>query len=453
MRRRRHHALVAGTAATVLAFVTTGCSGEDRDDNTVQIAYMQYGTFHAMNSLMEKVKEEFEAQNPDVTIELNAIEAPAEDYQTQVNLMNQSASEAPDLIYQDTFTINQDADAGYLASLDDYFDAWEDSGQFGEQEAEAVTALDGTRYGVMLGTDVRGLWYNTALFDQAGVDTPWQPQSWDDVLDTAETLQSALGDDASAMNVYSGTPAGEQASMQAFQMLLSGTDDWLFDEDAELWQTDTPGFVESLEFIDTVYGEGLGLDPQDALDTNIGTVINEERVPSAEVAINLDGSWTPQSWIEEANQPWPEWEETMEFAPMPTQAGQEPGITSMSGGWALSMGAHATDPDLAWEVMTHALNQENARQFAIEAAQIPVRDDVAEDPEYLESIPLAEEFAELVEVTHFRPAYSDYPQVSLAIQEAMESVMLGEATPEEAASVYAETVEGIVGPDNVAPGS
>ncbi|WP_046471306.1 extracellular solute-binding protein [Allosalinactinospora lopnorensis] len=455
MRRGKHHVLRATGAAVALTLVASGCGdgGGDRDANTVRVAYMNHGTFIAMDTLMKKVKEEFEADNPDVTIELNAIEAPAEDYQTQVNLMNQSAGEAPDIIYQDTFTINQDADAGYLAPLDEYFDNWEDAENFGDQEREAVTALDGQRYGVMLGTDVRGLWYNTELLEEAGVDTPWEPENWDDILETAREVQSELGDDVTPLNVYSGTPAGEMASMQGFQMLLSGTEDWIFDDESEQWVTSSAGFTDSLEFIETIYDEGLALDPQDALDANIGTLVAEEHIPAGELAINLDGSWNTQSWIEEANQPWPEWEEHMEFVPMPTQNGQGDGATSMSGGWALSMGQHATDPDLVWEVMAYALNQEHATKFALEGGQIPVRDDVAESPEFLDEAPLAEEFTELVGVTKFRPAYSDYPRVSLAIQESMENVMLGEATPEEATELYAEEVEGIVGPDNVTSGS
>ncbi|WP_067597447.1 extracellular solute-binding protein [Nocardiopsis listeri] len=444
----------AAAAAALLALIAAGCSsGEARDADTVRIAYQKFGTFIAMDSLMRKVKEEFEADNPDVTVELNAIEAQAEDYQTQVNLMNGSASEAPDLIYQDTFTINQDADAGYLMPLDDHFDAWEDAERFNEQEAEAVTSLDGTRYGVMLGTDVRGLWYRTDFLEQAGVELPWEPATWDEVLDTARAVREEFGDEVVPLNVYSGTPAGEAASLQGFQMLLRGTDDSLFDESSEQWVSSSTGFTESLEFVRTVFDEDLTLAPQDALDANIGTVNNEERFPGGEMAISLEGPWATQSWIEDANRPWPEWEDHMEFTPMPTRDGQGAGVSSMSGGWALSMGAHATDPDLAWRVMTHALNQENAVKFAVEGGQIPVRSDVAEDPGFLEAAPKAERFAELVDVTGFRPAYSEYPRVSLAIQEAMEVVMLGEATPEEAAELYARELESIVGPDNVTDGS
>jgi multiple sugar transport system substrate-binding protein len=454
MRRTRRNTIRAAAAVPLLALVATGCSaGADRDENTVRIVYQKFGTFIAMDSLMQKVKEDFEAENPGVTIELNAIEAQAEDYQTQVNLMNGSPSEAPDLMYQDTFTINQDADAGYLMPLDDHFADWGESDQFSDQEAAAVTSLDGQRYGVMLGTDVRGLWYNTELLEQAGIDTPWTPTSWDDVLDTARAVQSGLGDGVVSLNVYSGTPAGEAASLQGFQMLLSGTGDSLFDEESEQWVTSSTGFSESLEFLRTVFDEGLTLDPQDALDANVGSVNNEERFPAGEMAISLEGSWATQSWIEEANQPWPEWEQVMEFTPMPTRDGQGAGATSMSGGWALSMGSNATDPDLAWEVMAHALSPENALKFAVEGGQIPVRADVAEDPAFLEAAPMAGEFAALVDITGFRPAYSEYPRISLAVQEAMESVMLGQATPEEAARVYAEEVEGIVGPDNVTTGS
>ncbi|MFD6095860.1 extracellular solute-binding protein [Nocardiopsis flavescens] len=442
-------------AALALALAATGCAGgaDDRDENTVRIAYQKFGTFIAMDSLMQKVKEEFEADNPGVTVELQAIEAPAEDYQTQVNLMNGSAGEAPDLIYQDSFTINQDADAGYLMPLDEYFDAWEDAGLFSPQEAEAVTSLSGERYGVMLGTDVRGLWYNADLLEQAGVETPWEPATWDEVLEAARAVKGEFGDGVAPLNVYSGTPAGEAASLQGFQMLLSGTDDALFDEGSEKWVTGAAGFTESLEFVHTVFDEDLGLDVQDALDTNVGTVNNEERFPSGELAISLEGSWATQSWIPEANRPWDGWEDSMRFTPMPTREGQGEGATSMSGGWALSMGAHATDPELAWEVMTYALSRENAVKFAIEGGQIPVRSDVAEDPAFLENAPLAEEFAALVDITGFRPAYSEYPRVSIAVQEAMEAVMLGEATPEEAAELYAQEVEGLVGPDNVTGGS
>jgi multiple sugar transport system substrate-binding protein len=52
-------------------------------------------------------------------------------------------------------------------------------------------------------------------------------------------------------------------------------------------------------------------------------------------------------------------------------------------------------------------------------------------------------------VTHFRPAYPDYPHVSDAIQVAMEAVMTGQLTPQAATAAYADQVKAAVGPDQV----
>jgi multiple sugar transport system substrate-binding protein len=439
-------------AALAAALTAAGCGASEDDPDTITVVYQDYGTFHAADTLFRKVKEEFEAAHPEATVELRPIEAPAEDYQTQVNLMNGSPAEAPDVIYEDTFTINQDVEAGYLAPIDDYWAAWPDAEQYHARADAAVTALDGHRYGVMLGTDTRGLWYNADLLERAGVAVPWEPATWDEVLEAARAVKEEFGAEVTPLNVYAGTPAGEMASMQGFQMLLSGTGDTLYDEDAREWRTGTPGFLASLEFVRTVYAEGLALDPRDALNPAVGTLNNEERIPAGELAISLEGSWATQSWIESANQPWPEWADTMRFAPMPTREGQDPGATSMSGGWSLALGSASTNPDLAWEVMAHALNRENATLFAVEGAQIPLRDDVASSEEFQAADPTPDAAADLVDVTHFRPAYGDYPRVSLAIQQAMEAVMLGDATPEEAAAAYADEVAVVVGPDNVREG-
>ena len=50
-------------------------------------------------------------------------------------------------------------------------------------------------------------------------------------------------------------------------------------------------------------------------------------------------------------------------------------------------------------------------------------------------------------VTHFRPATTDYSRISNAITVAMESVMTGQQTPEEAAAAYDQALVGIVGED------
>jgi multiple sugar transport system substrate-binding protein len=241
--------------------------------------------------------------------------------------------------------------------------------------------------------------------------------------------------------------------MQGFEMLLYGTQDKLYDKTSQKWIASSKGFTDALNFVKTVYQEGLGPRPQVALDPNMGSIVAGTLLPQGKLAIDLDGSWLPSTWEKGGPAPWPQWNTVMGTTMMPTQNGQSPGGTSMSGGWALSVTSKAQNPSLAFGVVSTALNKENSLAYDIAAGQIPVRKDVAADPKYLSSNPTAPFFGKLVDITTFRPALPVYPRVSDQIQVAMESVMTGQASPQQATATYSDAVKGIVGNDKVQPGS
>ena len=86
-------------------------------------------------------------------------------------------------------------------------------------------------------------------------------------------------------------------------------------------------------------------------------------------------------------------------AAMPTQNGEAPGKTSMSGGWVLSVGSHAKDKKAAFDLVALSLNKENALAYDIAASQIAERKDVAEDQRYLSSNPTLKFFTVAANVT------------------------------------------------------
>jgi multiple sugar transport system substrate-binding protein len=447
--------VVAGSVA--LALGAAGCGGGDAGggasgSKTVKVAYEKFGTFVQMDQHMQKVKAEFEKANAGSKVELIPIQAAENDYYTKLNLMQRSPKTAPDVVYEDTFLINSDIQAGYLLPLDSYLNKWTDWQQFPDSAKAAVTGEDGKVYGVPMGTDTRALWYNKTLFGKAGLSVPWQPKTWNDVLAAARTLKSKVPG-VIPLNVYSGKPAGEASTMQGFEMLLYGTQDKLYDKTSKKWIAGGKGFTDALNFVKTVYQEGLGPRPQQALDPNIGSIVSGDWLPKGKLAIDLDGSWLPGTWVNGGPAPWPEWNTVMGATMMPTQNGQPPGGTSMSGGWSLSVTSKAKNPSLAFGVVSTALNRENSLAYDIAAGQIPVRKDVAADPKYLSSNPTASFFGKLVDITTFRPALPVYPRVSDQIQVAMESVMTNQASPQQATATYVEAVKGIVGSDKVQPGS
>jgi len=448
MHRTRATLAFATVAAATVALV--GCSADSGggDDKTIKVFYQKTDAFVALDDLFKKVKPEFEKANPGITVSLEPIVADEADYGTKLALMQQSPDTAPDVFYEDTFKVRSDVDAGYLLNLDEYLADWSDWSQFNEGAKEAGRADDGSIYAVPLGTDTRGIWYSKSVLEAAGVPLPWEPKSWEEILDTARKVHQASPDKV-AFNVYSGKPAGEGSVMQGFGMLMYGTDDVLYDTDEKKWVTGSQGFVDSLEFIETLYSEGLAPAPDVALDGSMWQKLFGEWFPNGQIGGTIEGSWSPSFWMKDGQYEWPEYVDDIGVAAFPTQEGQGPGAVSLSGGWTLAVGANSDNPDAAFDFLSMALDKQNALDYNIANSQIAVRTDVAEDPAYLEANPFIGFFTDLVTYTHFRPATADYPQISAEIQAATEAVMTGQMTPEEAAAAYDEAVVGIVGEDNV----
>lgn len=437
--------LALGVAASLTACGSSD-SGSGGDAKTIKVAYQTTATFDQMQTLMDATKKQFEAANPGVTVELQPVQAEGADYYTKLALMNKSSETAPDVQYEDTFKIQSDAAAGYLLPLDDKLSSWSDWKLYADGAKQAGQGPDGKTYGVSLGTDTRAIWYNKDLFAQAGIATPWQPKTWADVMTAAKTIKDKLPD-VIPLNMYSGKTAGEAASMQTFEMLMSGTPNWLYDYDTKKWVTGSQGFKDSLQFVADVYQGGVGPSLQQALDPNIFTNVTAEWLPKGKLAMALDGSWQSAAWVDGGTAPWPQWNQTLGLAAMPTQNGQAPGTTSMSGGWTLALGKNTANPDLAFKFLTTAMTKENALSYDIDNSQIAVRSDVAADPSYTKANPSFQFFSQLVDVTHFRPATEDYSQISNAIQVAMEAVMTGQSSVADAAAAYDQAVIKIVGQD------
>lgn len=442
----RFTALFTLTALTSTALAACG-SGSGSDPDTIKVSFKQStdNSVKVMDTYLADIKKQFEKANPGKKVELVPIKAPDSEYYTKLQQMLRSPKTAPDLVYEDTFLINSDITSGYLKPLDDYLAKWKDWDRFIGTAKAAARGEDGKTYGVPDGTDTRGLWFSKDVFARAGLPADWQPKTWDEVLSAARTIKEKVPG-VTPLNVYTGKPAGEMATMQGFEMLLYGTDDVgaadpLYDKSAKKWIAAGQGFEDSLKFVETVYKEKLGPDVSDALDPNFSTTIRGELLPEAKLGIALDGSWLPQDWLEGSGHEWPEWSKELGLAAMPTQHGQAPGRVSMSGGWTWSVPAKAGNPDLAFEFIKTMQTKANAQKWYVANSGIAVREDVADDPAYVGAQPGIKFFTDLVADTHYRPAYPAYPKVSVAIQEAMEGVTTGDKSVEEAARGYDEALK------------
>lgn len=435
--------LTTALAATAL----TACgSGSGSSPDTVKVSFKQStdNSIKVMDGYLADIKKQFEKKYPGKKVELIPIKAPDSEYYTKVQQMLRSPKTAPDLVYEDTFLINSDITSGYLKPLDPYLAKWPDWKQFIDTAKNAAKGEDGKTYGVPDGTDTRGLWFDKGIFRKAGLPATWQPKNWDDVLSAARAIKKKVPG-VTPINVYTGKPAGEAATMQTFEMLLygtgDGTSDPLYDRASKKWIAGSQGFRDALSFVHTVYREKLGPDVSTALDPNIQTIVAGDLLPKGKLGMALDGSWLPQAWLKGSGHEWPEWSSELGLASMPTQHGQAPGKVSMSGGWTWAVPAKAGNPDLAFDFIRTMQTKANAEKWYIANSGIAVRKDVASDPSYATAQPGIKFFTDLVASTHYRPAYPAYPKVSTAVQEAMEGVTTGDMSVDKAASGYDDALK------------
>lgn len=454
MKKKMLQKMAAVSIITGSVLVSSACSDQSASSNSsdkqvIKITYRSGGgTNKGLTDWLNKdIIPQFEKEHPKVDVQLAPLVVSEGDYFAKIALMLKSPNTAPDIVTEDTFMVNSDASAGYLQPLDDKIKNWSDWSNYNDSVKKGVIAQDGKIYGVPYNTDSRGLWYNKDLFKKAGLPVPWEPKSWDDILQAARTIKEKLPD-VTPLWMNSGKATGEATSMQTFEMLLYGTETPLYDNDSKKWIVKSEGLTDTFNFIHTVYKEKLGPNLSQVLNGSGGAVAYQQLMPKGKLAIGLDGFWQTGNWGETGAAPWPEAFDKLGFAAMPTEHGQAPGTTSMSGGWALSIPKNSHHKDLAWEFIEFASSKEHNLALLSKERNLTPRNDVAQEKTYQE-IPMFKEATDFLKFTHFRPAVDKYPTVSTQIQTLVEDVVTEKITPNQAAKQYQTNVTKIVGSDNV----
>ncbi|MEO6014383.1 MAG: extracellular solute-binding protein [Devosia sp.] len=135
--------------------------------------------------LLEQAAKEFMAANPGITVELPTLENEA--FKAKLVTLLQT-NEAPDIINSwGGGVFYEQARAGVLRPVDDILTK-EAKDAVGTAGIAAYTAPDGHIYGLARDVSEVVLWYNKALFTQAGVD-PASLATWDGFLAAVKTFK------------------------------------------------------------------------------------------------------------------------------------------------------------------------------------------------------------------------------------------------------------------------
>lgn len=437
---------VVGVLLTASMLAASMCAVQAEEGKPVITVTFRDDGSGVLNSWFENAYETYDKKD-EIELNIAPITASEGDYFAKVALSLQSADTAPDIVCEDTFQLPSDVAAGYLADLSGYladFDAWND-GTFYGSLVDGVTYEDGSVYGVPYSTDTRGLWYNKAVFEQAGIETPWQPETWQDILDTCAIIKEKCPD-VVPFWCNAGVATGEATSMQTYEMLLYGTGEQLLDEN-DKWIVSSENILKSLQFISDIFSNGYGPSLSKVLNGEASNTAAREYMPNAKLGIFLDGYWQTGNYKENGASPWAEYAEGMDIAAMPTSDGQEPGSVTMSGGWALSIPELSDSKDAAADFLKHCFSPDVYKAAVIAQGNIATRSDIASDPEYA-SQPFMEKCTGFLDGAFYRPRNSQYSVVTTHIQTMVEAVASG-TSPEDAMAQYKADVTNSVGAENV----
>jgi multiple sugar transport system substrate-binding protein len=167
----------------VAGLALTGCSGSTPSDGgAVTITYTNFISSGGNEDNLQKIVDAFEAENSGITVEVKTL--PYADYFTalQTDLAGGTSSDVFDIEFANYAAYQQ---SGVLAPLEGV-----DTSAYQTSLADAY-ATDGTQYALPSSFSNVVLFYNTDLFDAAGLEYPTSDWTWADEKAAAEKLTDA----------------------------------------------------------------------------------------------------------------------------------------------------------------------------------------------------------------------------------------------------------------------
>lgn len=379
-------------------------------------------------------------------------------FKTQLAL-DLAAKKGPDVISVDGFWVAEFAEAGYIKPLTQVLPAatvnkWDGWKQI-PASVQGVMKYDDKIYGIPAGTDARIIYFNKALFTQAGLPTNWQPKSWADILTAAKTLKTKLPT-VTPFQINANDGMGEATAMQGFLNFLAGAGDLIYDAKTKKWQGNTKAVRDMLGFYDSVYNvDKVGNSDWNLLAGEAGRNESFKAFAEGRLAMMIEGDYLWRSIINPAsgNFKMPDRDSNVGFAKIPSKTPgsgvNKQSFVAYSGGSGYAINSNSANKALAWDLLTFMGSKEAVLQnmFIGGAVRITQRADVNQIT-LLSDPCLKFVFENAIPVTFFRPAEVNYNAVSTLLQKATGAIVSGK-TVAQAAADYETALKALVGADKV----
>ena len=357
---------------------------------------------------------------PDIEVEwLKISDVPNESrnfYVTNLTAKNPT----PDVIAVDVIWPGDFAKRGWIAPLNDYFDAKEIN-QYIPDFAKAAM-LDGKLYGIPLYVDGTHLFYRKDLLEKYGFEPP---KTWEELIMQAKTIIE--GEKNPALVGFISMWAKIEGLFMNWLSFFYGAGGQFFDADGNLAINSPAGLKALQTMVDMLYTDKvtnesiLTYRPDDAR-----VLFQQER---AVFLMVQDFVWSALTADDSPVK------DKIDFTRNPYFEGVPEGHSTTLGGFLLTINANSKHKSEAAELIRYFTSYDSQLQAALIGAKAPTISAVYDDPVLKEKLPVLAKLGKNFDVGLVRPSAQTgekYPQVSEIMQLEITAALQQQKTPEQA---------------------
>lgn len=376
----------------------------------------------------ETLIEDFNATHPDIVVEPSY---GGSLYTMRDKLLTAIAGDAaPDVAQIDQFWSSELADAGAIIRMQDRIEADPDIDQSDilDKAWETATYRDEI-WSMPFSLSNIALYYNKALFEEAGLDPAAPPETWDELVEVGKTLTQDTNGDGKLDQWGLWFPLqinrGNVYYWFAFLWQAGGQ---IFDEGYTRAEFNGPAGIEALQFWNDLVHEHeiVPLAPP------------EQGFETGQVAMTFASTARLNRYIAALGS------ETLGMAAMPHHVERATGI----GGANLAILSTAQDEQAAWEFVKWMSSPETNLRWSMQTGYLPLRQSVIESEAYqayLQEEPRAQTILDQMPYAVVRPNIPAYAPASREVGLAIEDVLFNSADPQSALDNAAAKANALLG--------
>ena len=368
---------------------------------------------------------EYQKEHPEVEFDVRGVPFPELD---GAQLAAMEANQGPDIMIVNSVTVGSFIDRGYLMPMNDLIEeVGLDPSLFYEGLYSSASVGD-ELYGLPIDTGTRLLYYNKAIFDEAGVEPP---TTWEELPEVAEQLTDADN------GVYGFTATMGERWVALYEHMgmyaLANGYQFVNDDATEcvLNQGENPQAIQYwVDFFNT------GALNQDNLMVGTGSE-REQSFGTGTAAMIIGGHWAADVLEADYGMTYPD-----DYGIVALEGSA--GTASSTGGWVFTISRDSDDPEAAMEFIAWILSDgERLSQFTNIMPSTEDATALTLEGEFYEPF---KELLSSANTKHPIPLNPGLPEQAEVLRNVMQAAILGDMTAQEAADSFCEQIDGTLFP-------